>query len=152
MQHEDAKLPFVTNAARIYDDYINFLVGRGKVDQALAVADYSRARTLAEGLGRLRRGTSFTPESLNGPRLARKTGGTILFLLAGQKQSYLWTITPEKTTIARLAPASEINATVLKYRKALLGPLDVLENADDAGTDLVSDAGCAIGRVICEGQ
>jgi CHAT domain-containing protein len=136
LNHEDAQLPFVTNAARIYDDYINFLVSQGKVDQALEVADYSRARTLAEGLGRLRRGTSFTPESLNGPRLARKTGGTILFYWLGQKQSYLWTITPEKTTIARLAPASEINATVLKYRKALLGPLDVLENADDAGTAL----------------
>ena len=136
LQHEDAQLPFVTNAALIYDDYINFLVSQGKVDQALEVADYSRARTLAEGLGRLRRGTSFTPESLNGARLARKTGGTILFYWLGQKQSYLWTITPEKTTIARLASASEINATVLKYRKALLGPLDVLENADDAGTAL----------------
>ena len=35
LQHEDAQLPFVTNAARIYDDYINFLVAQGKVDQAL---------------------------------------------------------------------------------------------------------------------
>ena len=136
LEHEDSKLPFVTNASRIYGDYINFLVGQGKIDQALSVADYSRARTLAEGLGHLRKGTSFAPESINAPLLARKSGGSILFYWLGEKQSYLWTITPQKTSVAKLAPAAEINATALRYRKALLGPLDVLDNADDAGTSL----------------
>ena len=51
MQHEDSQLSFLTNASRIYDDYVHFLVARGKTDDALRWADYSRARTLAEGLG-----------------------------------------------------------------------------------------------------
>ena len=136
LAHEDSKLPFVTNASRIYGDYINFLVAQGKIDQALSVADYSRARTLAEGLGRLRKGTSFAPEAIDARSLARKTRGTILFYWLGEKQSYLWTITPQKTSIASLAPAADINAAVQRYRKALLGPVDVLESGDDAGSVL----------------
>jgi CHAT domain-containing protein len=136
LEREDAKLPFVTNASRVYGDYLNFLVAQGKTDQALEVADYSRAQTLAEGLGRLRKGTSFAPEPVNAPLLARKTGGTILFYWLGEKQSYLWTITPQKTSLARLAPASEINATAQRYKKALLGPLDVVDSNDDAGMAL----------------
>src|SRR4029077_9934043 len=49
VRHEDSQLSFLTNAARIYDDYVHFLVARGKMDDALRWADYSRARTLAEG-------------------------------------------------------------------------------------------------------
>jgi Tfp pilus assembly protein PilF len=51
LKRNDARLPFSTNAAGIYDDYIRFLVERGKPEEALRWADYSRARTLAEGLG-----------------------------------------------------------------------------------------------------
>jgi CHAT domain-containing protein len=136
LQREDAKLPFVTNASRIYDDYVSFLIEEGKVDEALTVADYSRARTLAEGLGRLRKGTSFAPEAVDARAVARRGGGTIFFYWLGERKSYLWTITSRKTSVAQLAPASEINETALRYRKALLGPLDVLDSADDAGTAL----------------
>ena len=51
LKNEDSQLPFVANATRIYDDYIHFLVGQGKVDEALMAADQSRARTLLQGLG-----------------------------------------------------------------------------------------------------
>jgi CHAT domain-containing protein len=136
LQRDDAKLPFVTNASRIYDDYVRFLIEQGKVDEALTVADYSRARTLAEGLGRLRKGTSFAPEAVDAKAVARRSGGTIFFYWLGERKSYLWTITSRKTSVAQLAPASEINETAMRYRKALLGPLDVLDSADDAGTAL----------------
>ncbi|HYM74737.1 MAG TPA: tetratricopeptide repeat protein, partial [Candidatus Dormibacteraeota bacterium] len=53
VQREDFQLSFLTNAAHIYDDYVHFLVAQGKPDQALRWADYSRARTLSEGLGLL---------------------------------------------------------------------------------------------------
>jgi len=136
LQHEDSRLPFLTNASRIYDDYIHFLVSRGKTSQALQVAEYSRGRTLAEGLGVLRRGTSFKPDPLNAEQIARRAGGTILFYWLGEKQSYLWTITPRKTTLVPLPPASEIDAAVQRFRKALIGPQDVLETSNDDGTGL----------------
>jgi CHAT domain-containing protein len=136
LQHEKSRLPFLTNASRIYDDYIRFLVSRGKNDQALQVADYSRARTLSEGLGLLPTGTSFSPDPLNAQQKAQRAGGTILFYWLGEKQSYLWAITPQKTSLFPLPPASEIDAAVERYRKALVGPQDVLEAANADGTAL----------------
>ncbi|HZR56538.1 MAG TPA: CHAT domain-containing protein [Terriglobales bacterium] len=136
LQHEESELPFLTNASRIYDDYIHFLVAEGKTDRALQVADYSRARTLAEGLGFLQKGTTFSPAALNAQDVARRAGGTILFYSLGEKQSYLWAITSRKTSLFSLPPASEIDAIVQRYRKALLGPQDVLETANADGAAL----------------
>src|SRR6266849_5178935 len=136
LQHEESSLPFPANASRIYDDYIHFLVSRGKTSKALQVAEYSRGRTLAEGLGVLRKGTSFKPDPLNAEQIARRAGGTILFYWLGEKQSYLWTITPQKTMLAALPPESEVDAAVQRFRKALLGPQDVLETANDDGSGL----------------
>lgn len=136
LQHEDSRLPFLTNATRIYDDYIHFLISRGKTDQALQVADYSRARTLSEGLGLLPKGTAFVPDPLNTQQAAKRAGGTILFYWLGEKQSYLWAITPQKTSLFVLLPASEIDAAVQRYRKALVGPQDVLETSNADGTAL----------------
>src|SRR5262249_16901178 len=50
-QHEEHKLPFLANASPLYDDYLRFLIERGRIGLALQAADYSRAQTLAEGLG-----------------------------------------------------------------------------------------------------
>ena len=136
LQHEDSRLPFLTNAARIYDDYVHFLVARGKTNQALQVADYSRARTLSEGLGYLPKGTAFAPDPLNTQQAAKRAGGSILFYWLGEKQSYLWAITPQKTSLFVLPPAAEIDAAVQRYRKALVGPQDVLETANADGTAL----------------
>jgi CHAT domain-containing protein/Flp pilus assembly protein TadD len=136
LQHEDSQLPFLTNASRIYDDYIHFLVTQGKTGQALQVADYSRARTLSEGLGLLRKGTSFSPQPVNAQQISRNAGGAILFYWLGEKQSYLWVITPQKTNLFPLPAASEIDAAVKRYRKALAGPQDVLEAGNADGSSL----------------
>ncbi len=41
----------MANGAQLYDDYIHFLLAQGKTEEALQTAEYSRAQTLAEGLG-----------------------------------------------------------------------------------------------------
>ncbi|HYK90548.1 MAG TPA: CHAT domain-containing protein, partial [Acidobacteriota bacterium] len=132
----DSRLPFLTNATAIYDDYIHFLVAQGKKDEALQVADFSRARTLSEGLGLLPHGSSFKPYPLNAPQVARRVGGTILFYWLGEKQSYLWAITPLKTSLFTLPPASEIDAAVQRYRKALVGPEGAFDAAGGEGAAL----------------
>jgi CHAT domain-containing protein len=136
LQHEDSRLPFLSNASHIYDDYIHFLISRGKTDQALQVADYGRARTLAEGLGLLHKGTSFAPDPLNAQQAARRVTGTVLFYWLGEKQSYLWAITPQRTFLFTLPAAANIDAVVQRYRKALVGPQDVLETANPDGIAL----------------
>ena len=136
LQHEDSRLPFLSNASRIYDDYIHFLISRGKSGQALQVADYSRARTLSEGLGVLRTTNSFAPDTQNAQQAAKRAAGAILFYWLGEKQSYLWAITSQKLNLFTLPPASEIDAAVQRYRKALVGPQDVLETANADGLAL----------------
>ena len=83
VRHEDSQLSFLTNAARIYDDYVHFLVARGRTDDALRWADYSRARTPAEGLGLLAKGGSAGPPSLNPQQIARRAEGAVLFYWLG---------------------------------------------------------------------
>jgi CHAT domain-containing protein len=136
LQHEDSRLPFLTNASRIYDDYIQFLIGRGKIDEALQVAEYSRGRTLTEGLGLLQKGTSFKLYPLNAKGIAGRAGGTVLFYWLGEEQSYLWAITPQKIKLFPLPPAAEIKDRVERYRKAIIDQRESLQTASDDGAAL----------------
>ncbi len=132
LQHEEFKLPFLANAAHLYDDYIHFLVAQGKIQRALQQADYSRARTLAEGL----RIKSAVAATLNAQQIARHANATILFYWLGRDRSYLWAITPSQTKLYPLPPAAKIDDAVKRYRQALLGWQDVLKTANPDGTYL----------------
>jgi CHAT domain-containing protein len=136
LQHEESSLPFPANASSIYDDYIHFLMSNGKAAGALQVAEYSRGRTLAEGLRLLQKGTSFQPGALNPEGIARHAGGTILFYWLGEKQSYLWAITAQKTSLFSLPAKSEIDPVVQRYRKALAEQQEFLQRTDDDGRTL----------------
>jgi CHAT domain-containing protein len=122
IQNEDSRLPFLTNATRIYDDYIHFLVKQDRREEALAAADQSRARTLAQGLGVTTTKSAFHPVALRAGEIARKTAATVLFYWLGEKQSYLWAITPNKTALFTLPAQSEIAPAIERYRKELLEP------------------------------
>jgi len=147
---EDTSIPFPANAAGIYDDYIRFLVSKGKTDEALQIAEYQRGRTLAEGLGVLQKGATFKPYPLDGQAVARKAGGTILFYWLGENQSYLWVVTPQKTKIFTLPPKSEIEPVAQRYRKALSEQQEFLERTTDDGLALyhmlVEPASSALGH------
>ena len=133
VRREDFHLAFLTNAANIYDDYVHFLVAEGETDEALRWADYSRARTLSEGL--LSKGSSNAdsgPPALNPREISRRAKGTLLFYWLGEKQSYLWAITPLKTSLFPLPAASEVDSLVQRYRKSLNGPEDALASSEDA--------------------
>jgi CHAT domain-containing protein len=136
LKNEDSKLPFLANATPIYDDYIRFLVKQGKTDDALAAADQSRARTLAQGLGVDSNKASLQPTAWRATGIARKTGATVLFYWLGEKQSYLWAITPQKTTLFTLPAQSEITLLIERYRKAILGPNGGGDAARQQGVDL----------------
>ena len=136
LKNEDSKLPFLTNATSTYDDYIHFLIAQGNADEALRIADQSRAQTLAQGLGVVSKARSTGAPTLPPTELARKTGATLLFYWLGKKQSYLWATTANKTALFTLPPQREIAQIVERYRKALLGFADPVENADSDGLAL----------------
>ncbi len=139
---EEFRLSFLTHAADIYDDYIHFLVEHGKSAAALQTAEYSRAQTLAEGLGLLKRQKecAWRGHTMVSPQdAAHKVGGVVLFYWLGQRQSYLWVATAQRTTLVQLRPAAEIESLLQDYRKALLEAPDVLQSHNPDG-EMLYDA------------
>ena len=136
LKNEDSKLPFLTNATPIYDDYIHFLIKQGKTDEALAAADQSRARTLAQGLELSMKGPSLKPAVLVPDAVARKSGAAILFYWLGEQQSYLWAITAKKTRLCALPGQGEIAPLIERYRKELLEPALARDAAQADGAAL----------------
>jgi CHAT domain-containing protein len=152
LKDDDSKLPFLANATRIYDDYIHFLITQGKTDEALIVADQSRARMLAQGLGQAANQRSFGTAPLAPRAVAGKADATLLFYWLGKKQSYLWAITPEKTALFTLPAEREIAPLIERYRKVLLGAEDPMESSNATGqrlyTMLVAPAAQLIRRDV----
>ena len=136
LKSEESKLPFVANAARIYDDYIHLLLQQGRSDEALAVADRSRARTLAQSLGVAAIKRTAGTAALDPRPIARKTGATLLFYWLGQRESCLWAITPAKIAFFPLPAESEILAKVDRYRKAVLDYENPLAAGNEDGQEL----------------
>jgi CHAT domain-containing protein len=127
LKSEESQLPFGTNAAQIYDRYVQLLVRQGRPDAALAVADQSRAQTLEQNMGEPGANKFKPAAALKPQQIARKTGSTLLFYWLGDSQSYLWAITPAKTRLFTLPTQREIAARVESYRKTLLDLRDPLE-------------------------
>lgn len=136
LKNEESRLPFLANAGSLYDSYIHFLVSHGKSDEALAVADRSRALTLAEGLGLAPTAHPSAPNRLNASAIAQKAHATLLFYWLGKQQSYLWAITPAKTALFVLPPQQQISTTVDYYTQALTGFKDPLAEANSDARSL----------------
>lgn len=148
LKHIDSQLPFVANATRIYDDYIHFLVGQGKTNEALLAADQSRARTLSQGLGDVTSQQSAKPALLSVQDVARKANATLLFYWLGEKQSYLWAITPEKTALFPLPQQAQITPLIERYRKALLGAEDPIDAGNEDGSALYAMLAAPAAKMI----
>jgi CHAT domain-containing protein len=136
VQGEDLRLSFLSTAISFYDDYIEFLISRHRPEDALQVAELSRARTLAEGLGTAPKTLSFPLRNFQPPQIAQRTKSILLFYWLGQKESYVWAITPTKVNCATLPGATEIDPLVKSYREAVLSGRDVLEGGNSDGEKL----------------
>ena len=132
----DLRLSYLAGGIEVYEDYVEFLISHGRPDDALRIAELSRARTLAEGLSTDERAASPSLPTVHPQQLAQRLHATLLFYWLGQKHSRLWIITPSKTTCFTLPPATEIDPFVKRYREALLGTRDVLETANADGNKL----------------
>ena len=132
VMREEFRLSFLSAAIEFYDEYVDFLISRGRSAEALQVAELSRARTMAEGLGIKSSALSFPLKGFQPTQTARRMNSVLLSYWLGPHHSYLWVVTPGKISSFALPPASVIDPLVQSYRKALVGPRDALEmeNAD----------------------
>ncbi|HVW76101.1 MAG TPA: CHAT domain-containing protein [Alloacidobacterium sp.] len=143
IKQEESKLPFSTNANQLYDDYIRFLIGKKRTDEALQWLDLGRARTLEEGLGIAAANfKAATQAKLDAPAIARRLHGTILVYSLGDQASYLWAVTPAGTHFFTLPAQAEINEHVKNYQRAILDSRDTL-------ADSYAD-GMALYRILVE--
>lgn len=133
LKREESQLSFGTNVSGIFRNYVRFLVERGRTAEALALADQSRARTLAEGLGMAQIHERTPPEALHPEQIARKTDATLLFYWLDTQQSYLWAIGPEKTAFFKLPGEKEIAGRVKSYDNAILNLRDPAQRANADG-------------------
>lgn len=129
LKSEESRLPFLANGESIYDSYIHFLVSRGRNDEALAIANQSRAQTLTEGLGLSSDSRPLELSRLNAEAVARRSHATLLFYWLGEQTSYLWAIAPEKTSLFVLPARLQIGAAVERYRQTLIEARDPLREA-----------------------
>lgn len=136
VQAEDLRLSFLSGVITFYSDYIDFLISRHRAEDALQVAELSRSRTLAEGLGAAPKTLSFPVRDFQPPQIAQRTKSILLFYWLGQKQSYLWVIAPARVTCLTLAGATEIDPLVKSYREAVLSGRDVLAGGNAEGEKL----------------
>lgn len=139
VNHDELRLSFLSSGMEVYGGYIDFLIRRGRFADALNQAELGRARTLAEGLSSDGQGVASQASIRVPPQvLARRLDATLLFYWLGEKNSYLWVIAPQKTTVLTLASSLEIGPVVKSYGRALVGGRDVLAAANAEGQKLYS--------------
>lgn len=136
VQAEELRLSFLSTAISFYGEYIDFLVSRGKIAEALQVAELSRARTLAEGLTTGVKAPAIAAQKFRPQEIAARSNAVVLFYWIGEKHSYLWAVTPSKLTYFPLPASVEIDPLVKSYRQAILAGTDVLSSGDGSGKRL----------------
>jgi CHAT domain-containing protein len=108
---EEKRISFL-DAGPFYDGYVSFLIDHGKETQAMQVAEFSRARTLAEGMG------IDAPKSrvdLHQVQHSLHQNEVILAYWLSDKQSYLWAITPSQSKFFRLPQRHQIDQALESY-------------------------------------
>lgn len=136
IHEEEFRLSFLSSSISFYGDYVDFLISRGRPDDGLRVAEQSRAETLEEGLRGARNTVQSPAKKFRPQEIARRLGAMLLFYWLGEKHSYLWVVTPGKTTYLTLPPAPEIDLVVKSYREALLQSRDPLQTGNENGQKL----------------
>ena len=138
LQHEEFRLSFLSSAIRFYDAYVDFLVAQHRPGEALAIAERSRAQALTAGLTEPSQALATSFPRVNPQQLAARFQSALLFYSLGTPHSYLWVITPEKTTLVSLPSQPEIDSLVKSYREQIFDGDDPLEASNSPASKLYS--------------
>jgi CHAT domain-containing protein len=127
----DYRLSFLTRLLGLYGDYVDLLVDQRKPERALAVADSSRGRVLAERQG-TNAPTAVTPADLR--RTAARLDAVLLFYWIGDR-SYAWQVTRDRIRLVPLSiNASEVDSLVKSYQQSIVMSLaDPVSSAPSSG-------------------
>jgi CHAT domain-containing protein len=114
IKEEELRLPFGALVREINEQYVDFLLGEGRSDDAFAVVERSRAQTLDDALDR-------GPERRIDPQqIAADRNAVILSYWLTPERSYVWTITPNSTEVTPLPAAATIESALDTYSQEML--------------------------------
>jgi len=130
----DYRLSFLTRLLGFYQRYIDLLVDRREPERALAIADSSRGRVLAERQN-VNAPTRVTPVDLR--RTAAQLDAVLLFYWIGDR-SYAWQVTKDRIRLVPLpVNASQVAALVRSYQQSIVDSLaDPVASASSPGDEI----------------
>jgi hypothetical protein len=89
------RLTYVSQLRNVYQSYVAFLIDRKLTGEALAVAESSHARLLAEKLNRTQERSSFSGFA----SIARARNAVILSYFTAPLRSYMWVTTASRSEV-----------------------------------------------------
>jgi len=129
------RLAFSSHAQRYYDDYIHFLMRSGQPRKAFQVAEFSRARTLEEGVGLNAPSEPYQVSIERIQTALRQKKKIILSYWIAPVQSYVWLLSSSEFRPITLEPGHRIEQEAKSYNDTLLGREDV-EKSEQQGQSL----------------
>jgi len=112
------RITLLSRLIPFYQEYVDALIQQDQDAAALRVVESSRARVLAEQIGR-----NLKPEQFPGlaslKQLARSTNSSILSFWFAPKRSFAWLISANGVHRFNLPPAAEVEALVARYREVV---------------------------------
>ena len=108
--HNEYKITFLSNLIRLYQDYVELLISRNEIREALEVADSSRASVLTENVSG---GRAETLKDLE--RILKSTNATVLFYWLAPKHSYLWIVSSRSIDLVHLPDKQELDREIESY-------------------------------------
>ena len=131
---DDYRFSYLASLIRFYRRYVDFLMAEGRPDRALEVAESSRSRVLAQRDGRAEPVRPHTVADYQ--KLARQARSVLLEYWLGDRQSYLWAVTPGEIRHYSLPPAGDLQPWIERYRGVILRGRDPLQVAAESGRKL----------------
>ncbi len=112
------KLTFLARLIDFFRLYVDALVSQGRIAHALEVAEYSRARVLAERLGRTN-GKIAAVDAKTFQEFARRNRSVLISYWLAPRRSFAWIVRPDGTRHAVLPGEKEIASLTVSFRKLI---------------------------------
>jgi CHAT domain-containing protein/Tfp pilus assembly protein PilF len=145
----DYRFGYLASLIQFYREYVDFLIANHEPERALAVAESSRSRVLAERSGRSEAVSVQRPDAYQ--RLARGANRVLLEYWLGENASYLWVVTPGTIRWYPLPPASAIRPMVENYLAVIMAQRDPLAAAAETGRKLYDTLLAPAKEYLCQG-
>ncbi|MCU1322794.1 MAG: Tetratricopeptide 1 repeat-containing protein [Acidobacteriaceae bacterium] len=133
----ESTLPFLENGADLYDGYMEFLIRDHRTEEALNVADESRAESLLDGIksSPVKQAIQ-SSQRINAQTIATRMQATVLVYSLQPKVSYLWAITPARQQFYELPGSETILPLVQQQTKSIMASKDLLSQRESSAQTL----------------